>query len=92
MQSLSVRTMLETCRHMVLLLKTAMSRDHATVSRWFVSGYSLPAFERRMLKDTGLCCGPLHHSALSDGSDRQDHRSSTRIAADEFAGGRGSGH
>jgi hypothetical protein len=37
MNSLSLQTMLETCRHMVNLLKTAMGHDHATVSRWFVS-------------------------------------------------------
>lgn len=36
MNSLSLQTMLETCRHMVNLLKTAMGHDHATVSRWFV--------------------------------------------------------
>jgi hypothetical protein len=37
MNSLSLQTMLETCRHMVNLLKTAMGHDHDTVSRWFVS-------------------------------------------------------
>lgn len=41
MNSLSLQTMLETCRHMVNLLKTAMGHDHDTVSRWFVSSSPL---------------------------------------------------
>ena len=92
MNSLSVQTMLETCRHMVHLLKTAMSHDHATVSKWFVS-HPLPRGSgiKGIANGAGLCCRLIHGSTLPYRASSQDHGPTTRFATNDPPGRGSSG-